>query len=99
MAAVCPAAPLTAREEELCNGFQMFVSTHPSSFTYSSNLVRVDFWLLGVPGRPGAPGRLGPKDAAGGERAGGFNGEVLMSERAAAHLADPLCGAAGYSPA
>lgn len=27
------------------------------------------------------------KDAAGRERAGGFNGEVLMSERAAAHLA------------
>lgn len=78
-----PAAPLPYREEELCNGFQMGLCRHihpPHLLFESSRFLAV---------RSSRQTRL--KDAAGRERAGGFNGEiygqVLMSKRAAAHLA------------
>lgn len=87
--ALCPATPLTAREEELCNGFQMAAGRgglcrhiHPPHLLFKS----CTSWFLA----PRGSRQTQLKDAAGRERAGGFNGEiygeVLMSERAAAHL-------------
>lgn len=78
-----PATPLPVREEELQNGFQMCLCRH----IHPPHLLIESSWFLAA--RSSRQTSL--KDAAGREWAGGFKGkiygEVLMSGRAAAHLA------------